>query len=85
MNRDYHVFHDEQEYKRCLRYEFKKELLPQNITDFPAYVVYDYYFEDWRKVNFEDFIVYLKTLRDEMREMMEDINWYLDKEYDDGN
>lgn len=83
MDRAYRVFRDEQEYKRCLKYELKNEFLPQNITEFPAYVVYDYYFGQWCKVNFEDFIVYLEAMRLELQVQLDDIMQYLDRADDD--
>lgn len=84
MNKDYRVFNDPLEYNECLDYDFERDALPRGIKEFPAYVVYDF-FERWRVVDHDTFIQYLKAMRDEMREAMEDINWYLDKEDDDGN
>lgn len=83
MDKDYRVIKDEMDYKMLLNCGEDK-FLPRDITEFPAYVVYDDFMEKWYKVDFKYFIAYLEAMRDEMREMMEDINWYLDKECDDG-
>lgn len=85
MNKGYRVFNGQLDYIECLDYDLEGDLLPQDITEFPAYVVYYDFINQWRAVNYDTFIQYLKTMRDEMREITEDINWYLDKEDDDGN
>ncbi len=85
MTKDYRVFNDQLDYIECLNYDLEGDLLPRDIKDFPAYAVYDDFMEQWRVVNYDTFIHYLKAMRDEMREMMKDINWYLDEEYNDGN
>ena len=78
MDKKYRVFYNKGDYKRCTDYELKNEFLPQGITEFPAYVVYDDCMGQWRMVDYDTFIRYIKAMRDEMREIMEDISWYLD-------
>lgn len=85
MNKDYRVFNDQLDYIECLNYDLEGDILPRDIKNFPAYVVYDDFMEQWRVVDYDTFIRYLESMRDEMREWMEDINWYLAKENDDGN
>lgn len=85
MNKGYRVFNDLLEYIKYLNHDIERDTLPRGIKDFPAYVVYDDFMEQWRVVDHDTFIQYLKAMRDEIREVIEDINWYLDKEDDDGN
>ena len=79
MDKKYRVFYNKGNYRRCIDYELKNEFLPRGITKFPAYVVYDDCMGKWREVDYDTFIQYLKAMRDEMREIMEDIDWYLDE------
>ena len=78
VNKDYRVFNNPLEYIECLNYDLEGDILPRHIKEFPAYVVYDDFMGQWREVDYDTFIQYLKAMRDEMREIMEDIDWYLD-------
>ena len=78
MDKKYRVFYNKGDYKRCTDYELKNEFLPQGITEFPAYVVYDDCMGKWCEVSFKGFIDYLETMKDELQEHMNDIEWYLD-------
>lgn len=84
MNKNYYrVFNTPFEYAECMNYDLEGDIMPRDIKDFPAYVVY--YMGQWRVVNYDTFIRYLEAMRDEIRELAEDIDRYLDKEYDDSN
>lgn len=78
VNKDYRVFNNPLEYIECKNYDLEGDILPRHIKEFPAYVVYDDSMGQWREVDYDTFIRYLKAMRDEMREIMEDIDWYLD-------
>ena len=79
VNKDYRVFNNPLEYIECKNYDLEGDILPRHIKEFPAYVVYDDSMGQWREVDYDTFIRYLKAMRDEMREIMEDIDWYLDE------
>ena len=78
VNKDYRVFNNPLEYIECLNYDLEGDILPRHIKEFPAYVVYDDCMGKWCEVSFEGFIDYLETMRDELQEQMDDIEWYLD-------
>ena len=80
MNKNYYrVFNTPFEYAECMNYDLEGDILPRDVKEFPAYAVYDDSMEQWRMVDYDTFIRYLKAMRDEMREIMEDIDWYLDE------
>ena len=78
VNKDYRVFNNPLEYIECLNYDLEGDILRRDVKEFPAYAVYDDFMGQWRMVDYDTFIQYLKAMRDEMREIMEDIDWYLD-------
>lgn len=78
MNKDYRVFNNPFEYIECLNYDLEGDILPRDVKEFPAYAVYDNSMGQWCMVDYDTFIRYLKAMRDEMCEIMEDIDWYLD-------
>ena len=79
VNKDYRVFNNPLEYIECLNYDLEGDILPRDVKEFPAYAVYDDSMEQWRMVDYDTFIRYLKAMRDEMLDIMEDIDWYLDE------
>lgn len=79
VNKDYRVFNNPLEYIECLNYDLEGDILPRDVKEFPAYAVYNDFTGQWRMVDYDTFIRYLKAMRDEMREIMEDIDWYLDE------
>ena len=78
VNKDYRVFNNPLEYIECRNYDLEGDILPRGIKEFPAYVIYDDFMGRWCEVDYDTFIQYLKAMRDEMRDEMEDISWYLD-------
>ena len=79
VNKDYRVFNNPFEYIECKNYDLEGDILPRDVKEFPAYAVYNDFTGQWRMVDYDTFIRYLKAMRDEMREIMEDIDWYLDE------
>lgn len=79
VNKDYRVFNNPLEYIECLNYDLEGDILPRDVKEFPAYAVYNDFTGQWCMVDYDTFIRYLKAMRDEMREIMEDIDWYLDE------
>ena len=85
VNKDYRVFNNPLEYIECLNYDLEGDILPRDVKEFPAYAVYDDCMGQWRMVDYDTFVRYIEVMRDEMREEIEDINWYLDAKCDDVN
>lgn len=82
MTKDYRVFNDQLDYIECLNYDLEGDLLPRDIKDFPAYAVYDDFMEQWRAVDYKTFIQYLKTMREELNALLEDVERFLQDEDD---
>ena len=79
VNKDYRVFNNPLEYIECLNYDLEGDILPRDVKEFPAYTVYDDFMGQWRTGDYDTFVRYIEVMRDEMREIMEDIDWYLDE------